>query len=57
MAVNDYKSIVAMVPLEDQEIEFFDLDTDTPLNKFTGKSSILKWILFSPHVDEFYSCQ
>ena len=46
-----------MVPLLEHSIEFYDLFSDTLINKFDNKSGNLKWVLFSPHEDEFYACQ
>ena len=54
--MNWLQDTAAIIPLIDKSLEVYDLTTNNMIDRFTHYTGSLKWVLFSPYKDEFYTC-
>ena len=56
IAVDSNSEVAAFISLNENYVQLFNIDTYTYLNTFSNHTNDIKWVLFSPYKDEFYTC-
>ena len=56
IAVNSDSELAAFISLNENYVQLYNLATHMYVDTFENHTDDIKWVLFSPYKDEFYTC-